>query len=54
MSRNSTSDAIANIGLDIGKNVFHLVGLDNAARSPSGSRCRVVKSSVGWPLFRTA
>jgi hypothetical protein len=28
MSRNSTAATIATIGIDIGKNTFHLVGLD--------------------------
>ncbi len=28
MSRQSTSVAIATIGIDLGKNTFHLIGLD--------------------------
>jgi len=28
MSRQSTTSTIATIGIDIGKNTFHLVGLD--------------------------
>src|SRR5262245_40093702 len=35
-----SANPIATIGLDIGKNTFHLVGLKNSARSPCASRYR--------------
>jgi hypothetical protein len=35
-----SSEPVATIGLDIGKNTFHLVGLDSAAPSPCASRYR--------------
>ena len=44
MSRNSTSDAIATIGLDIGKNIFHLVGLDK--RGAIALRIKVSRGQV--------
>jgi transposase len=44
MSRNSTSVAIATIGLDIGKNIFHLVGLDK--RGAIALRIKVSRGQV--------
>jgi transposase len=44
MSRNSTSLAIATIGLDIGKNIFHLVGLDK--RGAIALRIKVSRGQV--------
>jgi hypothetical protein len=49
---------IAVIGIDIGKNSFHIVGLDNGGRSFYGSSCRVVRlrrdsripCPIGWKL----
>ena len=32
MPRQSTPSAVATIGIDIGKNTFHLVGLDRVPR----------------------
>jgi hypothetical protein len=43
MSQNLNS-AVAVIGIDIGKNSFHVVGLDQHRRARSG---RVVKSKHG-------
>jgi hypothetical protein len=37
MSRQSTPSTIATIGIDIGKNTFHLIGLWQTAACPHGS-----------------
>jgi hypothetical protein len=45
----SLNSAVAVIGIDIGKNTFHVVGLDDR-----GATCvrsgRVVRSKHGWPI----
>jgi hypothetical protein len=33
MPRQSTPSAVATVGIDIGKNTFHVVGLDHAVQS---------------------
>jgi len=47
MSQNLNS-AVAVIGIDIGKNSFHVVGLDDRARLCCGRSGRVVRSKHGW------
>jgi len=49
MSRQSTPSSIATIGIDIGKNTFHLVGLDQR-----GAIVLQVKNSSDGvlPIFR--
>jgi hypothetical protein len=46
--------AIAVIGIDIGKNSFHVVGLMCAAPSCCGKSGRVAKWRRGSPIYRLA
>ena len=46
--------AIAAIGIDIGKNSFHVVGQDGAAPSCCGKSGRVAKWRRGSPIYRLA
>ena len=46
-----SSDTVATIGLDIGKNTFHLVGLEQARRaSPCASRSHATSLSAGLSI----
>ncbi len=46
--------AIAVIGIDIGKNSFHVVGLDDRAQSRCGRSGRVVRWERGSRIFHLA
>ena len=46
--------AVAVIGIDIGKNSFHVVGLDNAVQSCCVRSGHVARSKRGWPICRRA
>ena len=46
--------AIVVIGIDIGKNSFHVVGLDVVARSCCARSGHVVRLKRGWPICRLA
>ena len=49
------SDAVAVIGIDIGKNSFHVVGLDNRGAIVLRQKwSRAVRSKRGWPTCRHA
>jgi hypothetical protein len=49
-----SSDPVATIGLDIGKNTFHLVGLDKRAPSRCASRYRAASLCAGLSICRPA
>ena len=53
MSQTSNT-AIAVIGIDIGKNSFHVVGTMRAVPSCCGKRGRVAKWKPGSPMYRLA
>ena len=54
MSQNLNS-AVAVIGIDIGKNSFHIVGLDYRGAIVCCVRSgRVARSKHGWPICRRA
>ena len=46
--------SIAVIGIDIGKNVFHLVGLDRRGPSSSKRSSRATSLRTGLPIRRPA
>jgi transposase len=48
----SLNSAVSVIGIDIGKNSFHVIGLDH--RGAIVLRGRVVRSKHGWPIRRRA
>ena len=45
---------VAVIGIDIGKNSFHVVGLDGDGAIVLRQKCREVRSKRGWPMRRCA
>ena len=54
MLRPSTPSAVSTIGIDIGKNIFHLIGLDQRGQNVSQGNCqtgimkiRIRKTKVG-------
>jgi hypothetical protein len=49
-----TAGIITTIGIDLGKNTFHLVGFDDRVQSSCSRRYPVVSSSAVWPIFRAA
>lgn len=53
MSENHRS-AIAVIGIDIGKNSFHLVGLDSRGAIVLVRSDLAARSKHGWPIWRHA
>jgi hypothetical protein len=53
MSQNLNS-AVAVIGVDIGKNSFHVVGWMTAALLCCVRSGRVARSKHGWPICRGA
>jgi len=53
MSQNLNS-AVAVIGIDIGKNSFHVVGLDDRGTIVPASDGRVARSKHGWTICRRA
>jgi hypothetical protein len=54
MSHKSAPPTVSTIGIDLGKNSFHLVGLDHAAQSFGNSNARALNLSAGSPTFRAA
>ena len=50
----SNANVIATIGIDIDKNTFHVIGLDDKARSFCVISCRAAKSMHGSPIFHRA
>ena len=52
MSHKSAPPNVSTIGIDLGKNVFHLVGLDQ--RGAIVSNARALNLSAGSPTFRAA
>ena len=53
MSQKSSNE-IAVIGIDIGKNSFHVVGQIGVVRSYSGRNGRVARSRRDLPIYRRA
>ena len=53
MSQNLNS-AIAVIGIDIGKNSFHVAAWIVGVQSRCGRSGRVARSKRGWPICRRA
>jgi hypothetical protein len=53
MSQNLSS-AVAVIGIDIGKNSFHVVGLYGRGAIVRRKSGRVARSKPGWPICRPA
>jgi hypothetical protein len=53
MSQN-LNNAVAVIGIDIGKNSFHVVGLDDRGTIVPASDGRVARSKHGWTICRRA
>jgi hypothetical protein len=49
-----TPETITTIGIDLGKNTFHLVGLDKRGAMFCSRRCPVVSLDVVLPIFRAA
>jgi len=45
---------VTTIGIDIGKNTFHLVGFDSGVPSFCSRRCHAVSSNVVSPIFHVA
>jgi hypothetical protein len=45
---------VATIGIDIGKNTFHLVGFDQRVPSFCSRRCHAVSSNAVSPIFHVA
>jgi transposase len=53
MSDNLNS-AVAVIGIDIGKNSFHVVGLDDRGAIVLGQKWSRGQIEAGWPICRRA
>ena len=53
MSQKSSSEIVV-IGIDIGKNSFHVVGQIGVVRSYSGRNGRVARSRRDLPIYRRA
>ena len=49
-----TPETITTIGIDLGKNTFHLVGLDKRVQSFCSRRCPELSSNAGSPMSRAA
>ena len=49
-----TPETITTIGIDLGKNTFHLIGLDKRGASFCSRRYPVVSSNAVLPIFRAA
>ena len=45
---------VTTIGIDIGKNTFHLVGFDSGVPSFCSRRCHAVSSNAVSPIFHVA
>ena len=55
MPRKTTSlEAVATIGIDIGKNTFHLIGLDKMGAMFCARSYRAARSTLGSPTCRLA
>ena len=51
---NQSNATVATMGIDIGKNSFHVVGLDRAAQSCCGRSGHAAKSKCGLPTCHLA
>ena len=51
MSRSSFSAAVATLGIDLGKNSFHLVGQDERGAIVLRIKLSRPSSPSGWPTF---
>ena len=49
-----SKDTVAVLGIDIGKNVFHLIGLDRGAPSYCARSCRADSWKHGSPTCHPA
>ena len=49
-----TAETIATIGIDTGKNTFHLVGFDQRGAIVLQQRSPAVSSYAVWPILRLA
>jgi Tfp pilus assembly PilM family ATPase len=54
MKASSSSRTIATIGIDIGKNTFHLVGLDERGASCCVRSCHEARSQLASLTYRRA
>jgi hypothetical protein len=54
MSHKSAPPTVSTIGIDLGKNSFHLVGLDQRGALFGNSNARALNLSAGSPTFRAA
>jgi hypothetical protein len=54
MSHKSGPPTVSTIGIDLGKNSFHLIGLDQRGRSFGNSNARALNLSAGSSTFRAA
>ena len=50
----STNLSVAAMGIDIGKNSFHVVGLDRRVRSSCAGDGRAARSEPGWQTCHLA
>ena len=50
----SGPNVVATIGIDISKNTFHVIGLDDKGAIICVISCRVAKSMHGAPIFHRA
>ena len=54
MSHKSAPPTVSTIGIDLGKNSFHLVDLDQRGAIVCNSNARALNLSAGSPTFRAA
>ena len=52
LHKSAPSTAVSTIGIDLGKNSFHLVGLDQRGAIVCNSSARALNLSTGLPIFR--
>jgi transposase len=52
--KSASSAAVRTIGIDLGKNSFHLVGLDQRGAIVLQLKCSRARLNAGLPTFRAA
>jgi hypothetical protein len=52
--KTTSPEAVPTIGIDIGKNTFHLIGLDKMGAIVLRQKSRTTRSTLGAPTCRVA
>ena len=53
MSHQTTTEAITTIGIDLGKNTFHLIGMDARGRIVLRRKVSRGQLQSSWPICRS-